>query len=298
MRRPYTGTANLAIYLKKAIEERNRKIYLEETLKNINFVENNNNEHQKGTEAKMDNKGTVEISAIRGLVGEQPQGDRIHQTISDVYDRGSNRAAKASGRAAWNKEQFLGELEVAARNSGTWIDDIHSIADEAISKGQENEVYVSSDKKKAVKVNNLSLLNAEHDFENFIDRLQSHNELFHNVPYKITGFTENSLGEVSVVLEQPYLPYEYATQQEIDGYLQKSGFRKEIISDGDSGWTNGEYEIWDAEPKNVLADKDGNLYFIDTVINSMPISSNQNTIEKEYNNIQTGNIEEDDSFDL
>jgi hypothetical protein len=90
-----------------------------------------------------------------------------------------------------------------------------------------------------------------------------------NVSYKITGFTENSLGEVSVVLEQSYVRAEReAAQEEIDDYLESNGFRETTLSDGMPGWTNGEYEIWDAEPRNVLVDRDGNLYFIDTVVNS------------------------------
>ncbi|MDR2408003.1 MAG: hypothetical protein LBE13_07825, partial [Bacteroidales bacterium] len=149
-------------------------------------------------------------------------------------------------------------------------DDIHSVAEKAIAKGQENEVHITKDGKKVIKVNNLSLLDAEHDFDSFIDRLQSHNELFgKEVPYKIIGFTKNSTGEVSVVLEQPYLPYSPAMQQEIDSYLQSQGFRKTIISDGEEGWTNDKYELWDTDPRNVLVDKNGNLYFIDTVVNSV-----------------------------
>ena len=43
------------------------------------------------------------------------------------------------------------------------------------------------------------------DFDYFIDRLITHNELFPNVAYEIIGFSENSKDDISVVLKQPYV---------------------------------------------------------------------------------------------
>ena len=242
------------------------------------FAELNNNEN--GTNRKetgMDNRQGMVDNALRELVGEQQEGERVYRTITDAYNRRSNRTTEATGQNTWNKELFLGELEVAALNNNTWINDILSIADKVIAKGQENEVHYSKDRKKAIKVNNLSLLDAEHNFDTFIDRLQSHNELFTNVLYKIIGFGENSLGETSIILEQPYINNGMpTTQQEIDNYLKAQGFIYTRISDGEKGWTNGKYELWDAKPKNVLKDKNGILYFIDTVVNHV---SRAKTIE-------------------
>jgi hypothetical protein len=220
----------------------------------------------------MGNRQTMGSSALRELVGKQPKGDRIHQTITEATSNGigSIGGTTQNGRARWDKERFLRQFKVAAVQNNTWIDDIHSIVDEAISKGQENEVYLSKDSKNVIKLNNLSLLDDEYDFDSFIDRLNSHNELFSNVKYKIIGFAKNSMYEVSVILEQPYVRNpKKATQEQIDNYLIANGFRYTKLSDGFSGWTNGKYELWDAEPRNVLVDKEGNLCFIDTVINSV-----------------------------
>jgi hypothetical protein len=264
--------------------------YLEYSKKNSTFVENNSS-HGKRAEAGMDNGRAVGSSALRGLVGKQPQGGRIHQTITEASaDNGrSSRTTTSQGRTAWSKERFLGQLEVAALSNGTWIDDIKSIAERPVSKGQENEVYMSKDKKHVIKVNNLSLLDENHDFDNFIDRLSSHNELFSNIQYEIIGFAENSMGEVSVVLKQPFINAPHATQQQIDNYLKAQGFRKAKISDGETGWTNGTYELWDAEPRNVLADNNGTLYFIDTVVNH--VSAPANTTEMEQATEQFINME-------
>ena len=240
---------------------------LQNSLKNSNFA-NQNERNDKRTKARMDNRRGMENNALHRLVGEQPQGERLYRTIDASNNRGSDRTAKTQRQNSWNKERFLGKLEIEARKNQTWIDDISSIADVSISKGQENEVYRSQDGKKAIKVNNLSLLDENHNFDSFIDRLTAHNELFNNVPYKIIGFAENSVGEVGVVLEQPYVKNaKPASQNAIDDFLKSKGFKKSKISDGEIGWTNGKYELWDAEPKNVLIDKEGNLYFIDTVVN-------------------------------
>jgi hypothetical protein len=122
--------------------------------------------------------------------------------------------------------------------------------------------------------------------------------LFDNAPYRIIGFAENSAGEVSVVLEQPYIISEReATGKEIKDYLKDRGFREEEIFDDSGwsvhGWTNDIYDIWDAEPKNVLADKNGNLYFIDTVVNHTwnPTDENNSNNDKEQEQIDIANIE-------
>jgi hypothetical protein len=129
----------------EAINKRNVNKDLDRTLENNNFAENNDNEQedkQDRTEAGMDNKGRVGEGAIRELVGEQPQGDRIFKAIANAYASGSNRAAREAGQSSWSKERFLGEIELSAKRSGAWIDDIYSIAAKHISKGQENEVYI------------------------------------------------------------------------------------------------------------------------------------------------------------
>ena len=54
-----------------------------------------------------------------------------------------------------------------------------------------------------------------------------------------------------------------ATQIMIDTYMSALGFEK----DGETGhFTNGEYKVWDVLPRNVLVDKDGDMYVIDAEI--------------------------------
>lgn len=50
---------------------------------------------------------------------------------------------------------------------------------------------------------------------------------------------------------------------EIDTYMAAIGFKK-VNNDG--RYTNGQYEVWDVVPRNVLVDDDGDMYVVDAEI--------------------------------
>ena len=54
-----------------------------------------------------------------------------------------------------------------------------------------------------------------------------------------------------------------ATQIEIETYMAAIGFTK-LSNDG--RFSNGEYEAWDLVPRNVLKDKEGDIFIIDAEI--------------------------------
>jgi hypothetical protein len=236
-----------------------------------------NNDNEKG-KTGLDNRRTMGSSTLRNLVGERSESDRIYQAISEASanDRGDFGSPERDRRKSWDKERFLGKLEVLSKANGMWIDDITSITKSRLGGGFENEVHLSKDNRTVIKVNNFAFLNDDASYEYvrdinyFVDRLLSHNELFHNVAYKIIGFTENSKGEVSIVLEQPYVnDAEYAEMRNIYIWLRDHGFNPARLTNGMEGFTNGKYEISDVKPANVLVDNEGNLRFIDTDINSV-----------------------------
>ena len=57
-----------------------------------------------------------------------------------------------------------------------------------------------------------------------------------------------------------------ATQVMIDTYMAALGFTK---TDQKGHFTNGTYEAWDLLPRNVLVDKDGDLYVVDAELRKM-----------------------------
>jgi hypothetical protein len=102
-----------------------------------------------------------------------------------------------------------------------------------------------------------------HHLTPFFERISIHNQLFPDCAYSFIGFAENRDGKTCAVLYQPFiLAQREATQQEINEEMQRLGFHKEL----DGYFTNGEYDIFDAVPNNVLMGDDGKLYFIDTII--------------------------------
>ncbi len=223
---------------------------------------------------------TKENSALRGLVGEQPQGEGIYSTITEAahYAGRGDSLAEKNRQGGWDKQSFLRAISKRAKGNKVWTEKVEDLPNlgKYLKGGQENEVYLSEDGKSVIKINNLFFLDADDsglhtsDFNTFLDRLHSHNSLFDNVSYKITGFTKNSKGEISVILEQPYIKEaEYAPLRDTYICLRDNGFKPKKLSNGVDGFSNGKYEISDVKPENVLKDKNETFYFIDTDINSL-----------------------------
>ncbi|MDR0540666.1 MAG: hypothetical protein LBH19_00475, partial [Dysgonamonadaceae bacterium] len=263
----------------RALKEWNQN-NLEGISKSDNFAEKNK-KNGTGNKTGLDNRGAMVNSSTRSLVGSGQEGARIEQTLAESNRQGSGRTADSGIRKGWDKGRFLGALEVASRQNGTWIDDISSIAGSFIGKGYENEAYRANDGKNVIKINNLNFLNDDdtqyentRDFDYFIDRLYSHNQLFPKDKYQIIGFAENANGEVGVVLQQPYVyAPEYASMEQINNWLSENSFEEKKSSDGMKYWTNGKYELSDLKPQNVLVDTNGDLRFIDADI--VPVRNEQ-----------------------
>ncbi len=213
---------------------------------------------------------TEENQYFPEILGQSGKGQKAGRTLAEAADDARGVRGDNGKQKGFPKEKFLAYLEVRARQNGTWIDDISTITSARSKKnGAENEVYLSKDGRSYIKLNRFTLLDDNHNIEEFIDRINSHNEFASNATYEVLGFTENSEGNVCIVLKQPAIKGTEAPQAVIDAYLEDVGFEKILLQDGTEGWSNGTYEIWDADSANVLEDSDGNLYFIDAVINNI-----------------------------
>jgi hypothetical protein len=235
---------------------------LEGSRENDTFAENNN---ENGTEISEQLPQETDSGGIETSTNmERTTPDNQSGESAAGYVR---QATVGAG----SKAGQLDVIEKTAKEKGVWIDSPSSLGD-YFSEGGENEVYFNPPGNKVYKVNNFEY--AGDDVLNFFDRIDAHNELFGNVPYKITGFTRNRKGEVSAILEQPYVEAEReATEDEIASYMESLGFEANGIDD----FSNGKYNVFDAVPNNVLVGKDGRLYFIDTVINhSRGLESREN----------------------
>lgn len=179
-------------------------------------------------------------------------------------DEGANE--KKRRNAEWQE----GILKEYANEADCWINPDAFI--ELLNEGDEAKVYPSEREGYVVKV---------YDYKRFsrtplhflLYRVSIHNFLFPNTLYQLKGFTttENFMGQGSFafVLEQPFVQGRYLTNYERSKVfiprMEEMGFEyseenfKPIFS------SKG-YIIKDLHNKNVLVTYDGNLRFIDTVI--------------------------------
>lgn len=151
--------------------------------------------------------------------------------------------------------------EDLARTEGMWMD-FSEIANlgTPFPNGVENDVFLNSNGNLIYKVNNLM---TSKTLLALFDRLILHNSLFPQTGYKLKGFTGFGNGSIYPILSQDFIPNEReATPIEIDMYMAALGFQK--ISD--AKYSNETIEVSDLHSRNVLRDKDGDLYVIDAEI--------------------------------
>lgn len=194
------------------------------------------------------------------------QEDQCHQTpVRSILEQAESVARRVlesvqaiAGTTACKGVQIARLKEWAIANH-CWID--RTTLGTYSDRGSENEVYASLDSRFVYKLNDFRY--SDDNLTPFFERISVHNELFPDCEYILIGFAENRDGKVCAALRQPFiLAQREATQQEINEELEHLGFLKEQ----EGYFTNGEYDIFDAVPNNVLMGDDGHLYFIDTII--------------------------------
>jgi hypothetical protein len=273
---------------REALERANKKTEKDVGKENITNFANKERRYGKGNQTGMDHARAMGSSSINRLVGEQQKRSGTYRTIQAANEAGSvspiltvEEREELESRGInpyWERPKFLSTLKSEAQKNGVWLESDY-LADKTLEHDQkelgtsENDVYVSADNKTVTKLNNLSYVkgsDAKHNLFALIDRLEAHNTLFPSVAYTIRGFMDNKNGSPSIVLEQPFVSgvERNATQEEINEYLTSKGFKLSGIrswSNNHEVWSNGEYELFDARPANVLKGKNGELYFIDAI---------------------------------
>ena len=88
--------------------------------------------------------------------------------------------------------------------------------------------------------------------------------IFPETFYYFVGFAGYDGRSVMPILQQDLIKQATpATSIEIDTYMSAIGFTK---SDNDGKYYNDSFIVWDVVPRNVLKDKDGDIYVIDAEI--------------------------------
>ena len=202
-------------------------------------------------------------SVSQGSSGEEvAENRRIHEIADELRRR--CKLYEAQLRDSQGDVNHLDiEQRVAeqyAKENGMWIamSDVFDLGVPGPS-GNENDTYVSNDI--IYKVNNL--LNTG-SILRLLDRIMWHNNLFYDTSYSLHGFTGFEGRTIMPVLQQRLVKDAVpATTVEIETYMAAIGFVKQ----NDEGrFVNAEYVVWDLVPRNVLRDKEGDVFIIDAEI--------------------------------
>ena len=198
----------------------------------------------------------------RGCGEETPQNRRIRQVADELC-----RCCELYEAQLRDVEKDVNHLDIEqrvaeqyAKENGLWlsIDKVFELGAPGPS-GNENDTYVKDDT--IYKVNNL--LNCGSILRLF-DRMLWHNELFYDTAYSFyafTGFDDRTV--MPVFMQRLVKDAQPATPIEIETYMAALGFTKK---NNEGRFANGTYEVWDLVPRNVLKDKDGDVYVVDAEI--------------------------------
>lgn len=276
-----------------------------EHLENITKFDNTN-ESDNGQSSETDSSSgldygrTVGRSSFDSLVGRPEARSGIARTAEAGDTGGSTSTVRTAEEREelesrginpdWDRRAFLSAIKSTAKENGVWLDKSFLDGAKEFSNHRkhgtsENDVYLSSDGKSVIKLNNLSYVKSARPYENMsalMDRLVAHNVLFPEVAYDVVGFMDNSAGRPAMVMTQPYIgDVVNATQEEINADLTRMGFVLDSMrpwSNMHEVWSNGKYELFDARPANVLKKSDGTLFYIDTIAHSVGFDGNGQTM--------------------
>ena len=191
------------------------------------------------------------------------EGCRIEVFADELRRRSEENQRDAQSDSTTLSERSIIDIdnstaENLAKEKNLWIDitEVVNLGTPAPS-GVENDVYLNKNGNLVYKVNNLMTSRCVSDF---LQRILLHNSIFPQTGYELYGFTGFGNGSVYPILKQNYIFYaKYATPVEIDTYMSALGFEKV----NEATFTNGEVIISDLYPRNVLKDKDGDLFVVD-----------------------------------
>ncbi len=150
--------------------------------------------------------------------------------------------------------------EIYAKEHGLWlpIDNVFDLGVPGPS-GNENDTYVAEDS--IYKVNNL--LNCGSILK-LLEKIRMHNIIFPETYYRLHAFTGFEGRTIMPILWQERVAKAEPTPQiAIDTYMAALGFNH---LEQTGRYANDIYTVWDLVPRNVLRDRDGDIFVVDAEI--------------------------------
>jgi hypothetical protein len=230
-------------------DENNPDIRFKRNAKNINFESYENSE--------KNNEGNTRVRE-----SEQQKARR------DTFENAHSHIARNVGSAGKDQQitlQHKNAKEYAQKNN-LWVESLSDLGTETDFGGMENRIVANPEDGMLYKSNNLFVHKG--DILGYINYIQRHNHLSPKTPYDLVGFQEvmkNGQPWIKPIVKQKFITGEgvrKATQEEIDSEMRNRGY----YSNGRKSFSyeNGEFEISDLKPANVLF-KDGEIFVIDDI---------------------------------
>jgi len=202
-------------------------------------------------------------SVSQRSIGAQDAENRRIEAVADELCRRCKLYEAQFRDGQSHVSPFEAEQRVAelfAKENGLWIP-MERVFDLGTPGpcGNENDTYVSNDI--IFKVNNL--LNSGSILRLF-EKIRMHNEIFPDTFYQLHAFTGFDGRTIMPILRQDLVKDAEPTPQiAIDTYMAALGFNREDVV---GRYSNPDYIVWDLIPRNVLRDRDGDIFVVDAEI--------------------------------
>ena len=202
-------------------------------------------------------------SVPQGSIGAQDAENRRIEAVANELRRRCKLYEAQCRDGESHVSPFEAEqraAEIFAKEFGLWIpmEHVFDLGTPGPS-GNENDTYVSNDV--IYKVNNL--LNSGSIISLF-EKVRMHNEIFPDTFYQLHAFTGFDGRTIMPILRQDLVKDAEPTPQiAIDTYMAALGFNREDVV---GRYFNADYVLWDLIPRNVLRDRDGDIFVVDAEI--------------------------------
>ena len=194
----------------------------------------------------------------------------------------AGEASDKQGEKVLHLAQVYGQIEQWAKENGCYFTEDDIAKDSLDGKvwndeGVEATIYRSKDGKSVIKVMSIdNYYNNAIDY--YLDRNNHFNEVFPDTAIEVVGYGRDSEGRPSIIYKQPLVEgktvYDYfngddiKANEYIDNMLAEMGYDKKVAHDdfGLEADSNGKYNLFDVNYRNVIIDKDGKPHVIDAEV--------------------------------
>ena len=165
-----------------------------------------------------------------------------------------------------NNARVEARLEKYARHEHIWFDYGEFVKNHHyLTKGEEAFIFEDKNKEFVLKAVNYNYFDPKYSALEFIDeRISLFNYLFPATHYELIGFTRDDDGHFRFILKQPYIDGKPPAKRARVAFMKRLlGEDSELTSEQ---FANREYHVSDLHSKNLLQDKNGNIFVIDALL--------------------------------